>query len=182
MSTTPQPSALDRILLALRQLVSSELEPLKWYGTYEYSVTGSAPCTIDAVPTDPTTGLPPLSRVPLVSSLLGQTSTPAPTGLAHVRFVNGDPARPRVTALTATAQQATIDASSSMTLGASAGSIVLNGGTKPAALVGSYVTFFLPPNMPITGTLSGVPFSNVVTITNAFNGIIATGAQHVTGE
>ena len=54
MSEPVQPTALDRLLTALRLLISAELPQLTYFGTYEYSIQSNSGSTVDIAPVDTT--------------------------------------------------------------------------------------------------------------------------------
>jgi hypothetical protein len=95
MSAIP-PTNQDRLLAAIRDLIRAEFPNLIYSGTFEYSVQDTDGTTVDAVPTDSTIGLPPLTKVPLRTGLAGGTCKPKIGSLLAVGFLNSDPTRPRV--------------------------------------------------------------------------------------
>ena len=188
MSEPTPPSAMDRLLASLRAIIRAELPQLTFFGSYEYSIQGAGPSTVDVQPTDTTIGLPTLTSVPLRSSLLGSVvTTQAIGGLALIRFVNGDPSRPVCTSITTIPEQATIDATGVINIGPSAAKVVLAGGTQGVARVGDSVTIFLAPGSYVTGTMtpvsgSPVPFVGTLSVVNGMSGIIGSGSPNVVSE
>lgn len=94
-------SGADRLMAGFRELVRGESPGQTFLGTYEYRiqvVTGAPTASsVDATPTDPTLGLPGLSRLPLVPGTLGEGVLPVVGSTCLVQFVNGSPKRPIVT-------------------------------------------------------------------------------------
>lgn len=156
---------LERLLAAIRAIVEAELARTAYLGVYEYVVQGAGPGTVDVAPAS-SLPLPALTGVPLVSSLLGQTVTPAVAGQrCRIRFVNGDPTRPVCTGLGAPPASSTVDATGTLSLGPGARIVVLAGGSADLAREGDAVTVFLPP-----GALSGG--AGELTILTGFSGIL----------
>lgn len=159
----------DRIADALI-VFRAELARADYLGVYEYTVQSSGPGTVDVVPTGGHP-FPPLTGVPLVSSLLGQTATPAATGApCRIRFVNGDPSRPVCVGIAAPSVVAAIDASGALALGPDAQRVVLAGGAQQVAREGDAVTILLPPGILTSG-------AGTLTILSAMSGIIGSGSK-----
>lgn len=157
-------STLDRIFEGFRSLVAKLLAPTKYYATYEYTITGTAGTTVDCTPNDTTKGLPALNSVELRADSIA-SQNPQTGNLCHIVFLNGDPTKPKCTWTqpNPTAAQ-------------------LLGGTNPVARLGDQVQVFLPPTLPIAGTLSGAPFTGTITVTNPLSGSITQGSQAVSSE
>jgi hypothetical protein len=134
MIPNASPSALDRILLYLRQLIRAEFPRLTFLGIYEYAVqsvlSGGAAYAIS--PTDPSISLPGSNNVPLRLSCA--TATLAAGSLVLIMFVNGDPSRPFIVSGAPTPTNQTIDALTQLNLGPSAASVVLAGGGDTVVL------------------------------------------------
>lgn len=90
----------DRILEALRAIISTEIEPLRYAAQFDYNITaihGVKPDqTFDLAAVDPSLGLPNLTNVPIDREVAGITGLPEVGFDARVIFLNRDPARPRV--------------------------------------------------------------------------------------
>ena len=91
-----EPTPLDRMWQAVRQLVRGELDELRFLGAYTYVVRGSALGTVDAEPATTTLGLPSLLRVPMLSGVTGDTAIATSGQECVIVFLDGDPTRPRV--------------------------------------------------------------------------------------
>lgn len=152
----------DRFKAALEALV------LRITGKYDYAipyacrvVQQNSDGTLELVPEDQRFGsnqpAPGLPKVPIRYGAPGITATVQPQARVIVEFENADPARPVVTAW---------DPVSGLI------SLVLNGGTAPVVGVGAVVTVSFPPSIPVSGTLSGAPFTGVLTIVNNGVGIV----------
>jgi hypothetical protein len=173
MSVAPTPSLFDRLLLSIRQIIRGELVELSYLGVYEYSVVtvtnASTPmgpsCLIDATPVDPTVPVPPVSMAPVCPGLLAEAVVASEGMLCRVRFVNGKPSRPEVIGFIG---------------GVDASGALMGPGGSPAAYVNSSVTVAFPPLMQVAGTLGGVPFVGILTITQAAVGVISTGSTKLT--
>ena len=189
MSAIVAPTVFDRLLAMFRALIRAELPQLTYFGTYEYSIQKAGSSTIDGSPTDTTIPLSSLTGIPLRSSLLGQVvDAQAVGGLALIRFINGDPERPVCVSILSIPKKAKLDATGSMKVGPSASKVVLNGGKLGVARVGDSVTFFLPPNSIVSGTLTApipppgptpTPFAGTLTVINGMSGIIGQGSPTV---
>ena len=123
MSEPVQPTALDRLLTAIRLIIRAELPQLTYFGTYEYSIQSNSGSTVDIAPVDTTVSLPSMNGVPLISSLQGQVVVPN-TGLCRVRFINGDPSQPIVVGIVSTPSSISIDATGQLSIGPSASKVV----------------------------------------------------------
>jgi hypothetical protein len=91
-----EPTPLDRMWLAFRQLVRGELDELRFLGAYTYVVRGSVLGTVDAEPATTTLGLPSLLRVRMLSGVTGDTAIATSGQECVIVFLDGDPTRPRV--------------------------------------------------------------------------------------
>jgi len=152
------PNDQDRLMAALRALIRAEFPRLTFLGRFEYTisgVTGKAPSAkIDCKPVDATIGLPELNAVEYSPSVSGVTGTPK-TGMACVvEFLDANPAKPRVCGLPSL-------------------------GANPVARLGDQVVTFLPPALPVQGTVSGSPFVGVITIASPITGVISQGSGKV---
>jgi hypothetical protein len=155
---------LDRIFSSFRSLIQKLLAPTRYYGTYEYTIVATDGTTVDGTPNDTTRGLPSLNKLELRADSIA-AQTPQTRNLCHVIFVNGDPTKPKCT-------WTQPDPTSAQLLG----------GSNPVARLGDQVQVFLPPTLPIAGTLSGAPFTGVITVTNPLTGSITQGSQAVSSE
>jgi hypothetical protein len=85
---------------AIRAIIREELPRLSYIGLFQYNiqaVNGSPPnVTIDALPTDDSLGLPPLSNISCQPDLSGITSIPDDGINCVVAFLNADPTKPVV--------------------------------------------------------------------------------------
>jgi hypothetical protein len=142
VNTTPP---TDRWLGSIRELVRQEVAATVPYaGLKEYVVTASNGSTVDAVPADPTRGLPPVTGIPILSGIPGAKVTPAVGSHLAIGFLDFNPAKPFV-------------------LGAFDGKVAtlvtFNGGTAPIARQGDTVIVYFPPAIPFTasGIIGGVP-------------------------
>jgi hypothetical protein len=144
----------DRIADSLLAIVREEIA--KTYpATYEYAIKGvhgTPPnVTIDCEPTDPAIGLPALTGISMQPGIAGITGIPAEGINCAVIFLNGSPTRPRIVG---------VDSS----------------GVNPIARLGDAVQSFLPPTLPVVGTVSGNPFVGTITVANPISGIIQGGS------
>lgn len=182
------PNPLDRLLESVRAIIRQELPYLKMLGTWEYRVSGvNGDDTINASPTDESAGLPPINNMALRAGPDGSKSTPTIGNTCDVRFINGDPTRPAVVGNGALVRTVTVDATDTVSIGASvSNAVVLAGGSAPIARMGDAVTVYFPlAPMLITGILTpGVPpvpgtFTGTLTIAQPATGVITTGQPKV---
>ena len=149
----------DRTLESLRAIIRTELGALQYAGLFQYTisnVSGTAPsCTIDCSPVNTSIGLPNLTGIKIQPSVSGITGTPTSGMNCVVAFLDRDPTKPVIMGVDSL-------------------------GANPVARLGDQVTVFMPPSMPIVGTLSGGPFTaGVITIANPVTGIISQGSGQV---
>jgi hypothetical protein len=182
VSEPVQPTALDRLLTALRLLIRAELPQLTYFGTYEFSIQSSSGSTVDIAPVDTTVSLPSMTAVPLISSLQGQAVVPN-SGLCRVRFINGDPSQPIVVGIVNTASSVSIPATGQLNIGPSASKITFANGTQGIARVGDMITLYIPPGCYVSGMITppaGPPIPIVsISIVNGFSALISTGSPNV---
>lgn len=158
----------DRVLGPIQQLVQKELAPLRFFGRYAYTISSPTGTTIDGAPTDTTLGLPDVQNVPLTADSLA-SYTPPSGGTAHIQFVNGDPTQP----VCVWTEADSTNGPTAITLGP-AGS-----GINDVARVTDSVVVMFPPLIQIAGTVGGLPFVGVATITTPAVGSIQTGSSTV---
>lgn len=153
--------ATDRVLGPIQQIIRKEIEPLRFFGRYEYTISNPSTKTIDGAPTDTTLGLPDLQSVPLSSDSIA-SYTPPDGGKAHVMFVNGQPTQPVCV----------------WTEGQPTNAQIL-GGPNPVARLGDQVQCFLPPTLPVVGVVGVAPFVGTITVANPITGAITGGSSQV---
>lgn len=182
MSEPVQPSPLDRLLTALRLLIRGELPQLTYFGVYEFSIQSSSGSTVSVAPVDTTTGLPSMTNVPLVSSLLGSVIVPN-SGLCRIRFINGDPTQPVCVGLASIPASSTTDSTGTLNIGPSATKVVFHNGTLGVARYGDPATIYFPPNCYVTGMITpavGAPIPiTTISITNGMNAMIGSASPNV---
>jgi hypothetical protein len=153
---------------AIRSIVRSELQPLRYAGMFDYvvkSTSGTIPnVLVSAEPADSTIDLPPVSDLPMLSSVLGGASVPAVGEKIVLAFLDRNPTKPYFVGGSAIAESRSLDGA----------------GTRGAAYQGASVAIYAPPQMPISGLLSGAPFTGLLTIAGPFIGAITTGNPKVT--
>jgi hypothetical protein len=90
--TGPLAPTNDRIWGPFRSLVNLLIQPTRFYGTYEYTITGTNGTTVNATPNDPSLNLPSINGAELRADSIA-TQTPTVGNICHIIFVNGDPAK-----------------------------------------------------------------------------------------
>lgn len=185
-----QPNPLDRFLAPIRAIIRQELPRLAYLGTWEYRVLGvNADGTVNATATDPGAPMPNLNNLPIRPGPEGGTSLPSVGNTCDVRFINGDPTRPRVVGNAALVRVATIDASETVNVGGSVSeAVILAGGDSPIARNTDAVAvyFGVPPiAIKCQGTftpgtpLQGGTFDGDVTFPTPATGMITSGQDRV---
>ena len=101
------PTGLDRLWTPFRRLVATATAPLRWLGTYEFTIQATNGTTVDASPTDTTLGLPGINGVELRADTLAEQA-PTVGKLCHIQFLNGNLAKPKCVWCQPDAQRATI--------------------------------------------------------------------------
>jgi len=180
------PTFFDRIMRALREIIWAETANIRFFGRYEYSVHASSgtlpgPVTIDATPTDPTIKLPPVTKCPVYPGLLGEGVDTVPQGtLVRVMFVNGVRSRPEIVGIGSVSADATVDATGTLKLGPSAGTVSVAGGGPAAARQADSVLVYFPPLMQLSGVVgtgpSALPFVGILSVPTPGIGSIQTGS------
>ena len=98
--------------------------------------------------------LPELTEISCQPAIDGMTSIPSPGMNCVVAFLNFDPTKPIIMGVDSL-------------------------GINPVARLGDSVQSFLPPTLPVVGTVSGNPFTGVITVANPISGIIQGGSGRV---
>jgi hypothetical protein len=158
----------DRVLGPIQQIIQKEIAPTRFFGRYGYTISNPSTTTIDGSPTDTTLGLPDVQNVPLTGDSLA-SYTPPSGGTAHIQFVNGDPTKPVCVWTEADSANGPTD----ITLAPQAS------GQSGVARVTDSVIVMFPPLVQLAGTVGGLPFVGVATITTPAIGTIQTGSATV---
>ena len=176
-------SPVERLMTALSNLVR-ELGGRSMLRTYRMRFVSAGPdgrVTLQAV--DPAPGIPDGGPITVWPGIAGASAKYTPGQLLRIAFFNGDPSLPFVAGADGTLPlEATIDAKTALHLGPHAQSIDMAGGSTPIARVGDQVLVFLPPgSIPVSGTVSGSPFTGTITILNPMPcyGTIQSGSPKV---
>ena len=153
-----------RVVDAVRKLVDRAVAGRLW-GLYRYRVVAMAGVRASLQAVSTAAGVPDqvaCSQRPGIPGAWGKL-----TGGSEVlvQFVAGDPGQPVITGFGPLGDPESVPVE-----------LDLAGGTLPVARVGDTITTFFPPAVPISGTLDGVPFVGVITITTGVPGIIGSGS------
>lgn len=151
----------DNIVGSFDAIVAKSVAPTRFHGRYGYTISNPTTTSVDAEPKNSTLGLPSLQNVPLRSDSIA-TYTPPDGGDCDIMFLDGVPTAPICV----------------WTAGAPTMAQLL-GGSNPVARQGDQVQVFLPPTLPLSGTVGGSPFTGVATITNPISGSITQGSPTV---
>jgi hypothetical protein len=154
---------VDRILGPLQQLIARQLAPTRFYGRYAYTISNPTQTTVDGSPVNSVIGLPDLQGVPIAADSIS-TYTPPDGGACHIMFLDGIPTQPICVWTEGTASV-----------------VNLLGGSNPVARLGDQVQCFLPPTLPISGSLATPPslFTGLITVANPISGSITQGSSDV---
>lgn len=150
MSAVQSATAADRALSAFRRLVATVFPGFLYALVHEYAVAESDGLTFSGTPTDPDFSPPLPTGVPYAPSLAG-SSCVVPVGtLAYVGFANADPGKPYLVRFAQVTPTSTaVDASGTVTVGASGTAVVLGAPTTPQRFAREGDTYTL-------GTATGV--------------------------
>jgi hypothetical protein len=178
VSAPTPPTVLDRLWTSFRALVGLELAPLRFLGTYGYTVTDTDGTTVDATPNDPSQNLPDGKGWPMRSCVCGATATPTVGSKCLVTFENGDPSLPICVGCDGPPQKASIDATSELDVGPSAATVAIAGGGAAVSREGDSVLVYFPPSMPFAGVANGtMAIVGVITIPGPGIGSIQEGSS-----
>jgi len=130
----------NRLLAALRALIPHLLPRLPFLGMYRYRVVArniDGRLQLQAV--NRALGLPDVLPISIVPGLPGMTTEPTLGSIVLVEFLEGDPAKPRVTHFSDEAGgfvpvSLTLDAQTTVRVGPSAAQVALAGGVQPLAM------------------------------------------------
>lgn len=151
--------------------------------TWEYTCVGvNGDGTVNGTCDAPLAPYPSLNNIPVRSGPEGGTSTPTVGNQFDVRFINGDPTRPRVVGNQALVKAAVIDASQTVAIGPSAQEVVLAGGNAPTARLGDAAQVYFPTGaMPVGGMVVLAPgtFTGTITFPGPGIAVITTGQAKV---
>jgi hypothetical protein len=152
------PALRDRVKDQLSRFIRWVMRDVTYHKLYPSQVQRQdASGLLDLLPDDESIRGTGTSGVQIRHGLPGCTVKVRPGARVLLGFENGDPRRPYA----ALWEEGDII---SVSLGF--------GGSRPVARIGDTVSVFFPPTIPVSGTLSGAPFSGVLTITTAAPGII----------
>lgn len=162
----------DRFLRAFRALVNAFTEQTRCHVPVRYRViAASGPDRYDLQAVRKASGWPDILPCAVSPGAAGYKATLAVGSTVLVQFVEGDPAQPIITHFETPGQPGFVP--DAIKIGA-------DGGTPPAvARVGDQVSVFFPAGMPVSGTVSGNPFTGTITIAVTGLGLIQTGSAKV---
>lgn len=172
-----QATGTSRRLSAWKALIDQLLPQLPYLGCYEYRVVTQNSNRLNLQPVKVSTGMPDLANVMMRPGVAGANMQPALGSRVLVGFVNADPAFPVVLAFEDPDGSGFMPLT--LTFEASTAIALLTGGS-PVARVGDQVMSFLPPTLPVVGTVSGSLFAGTITVTNPITGMITQGSAKVT--
>jgi hypothetical protein len=151
---------------ALARFIRWVMRDVTYHRVYPCTVQSQAPDgTLDLTPDDDTIRGEGLSGVPIRHGVPGLRVNVRQGARVLLAFEAGDPSR-RYAALWS--EDPTV-----------VESVSFGGGTAPVARLGDTVDVFFPPQIPVTGLLSGQPFTGLLTITTSGVGIINSGRREL---
>ena len=165
---TQSEDGADRVLGPIQQLIDKQTAPLRFFGRYAYTISNPSITTVDASPVNTLLGLPELKMVPLSGSALA-SYVPPDGGRCRIEFVDGDPTQPECT-------WTEVDSKNGPTMVTLAPQATA---PQPAARINDTAIAIFPPLMQIAGTVGGLPFVGVLTVTTPAVCIIQTGSHDV---
>lgn len=160
----------DRVKRGLVKLVQHLLRPTDYHAMYPARVESqNDEGNLDVVPDD--SRLPGMTNVPIRYGIPGVTASVKTGSRVIIQFEGGNPQKPVATVWDASAVEYLIVGAEQTYIGEKSND------AKPIAREGDTVMSFLPPKMPIAGTLSGAPFVGLLTVAQPLLGIITSGAS-----
>lgn len=159
----------SRRIAALRAILQQLFPNIKFAGLYEYRIVTQDGERLNLQPVRVSLGMPTLSRVMVRPGLPGCKAQHSLGSRVVVGFVNADATKPVVVSFE--------DAESS---GFVPPLLDLAGGGPAVARTGDQVQVFLPPTLPVVGTVSGSPFTGTITVSNPITGQVTGGSAKVT--
>lgn len=161
-------SASDRIKGRLLDIIQHVLKPTDYHALYPARVVSQTPGgLLEVIPDDTRLSgmtVPIRYGIPCVTAKIRKDSR------VLIGFEGGNPKKPVATLWDAADIEQIIIAPDKLFIGSDGGN------AWPIARQGDYIECLLPPVMPVAGTLSGAPFSGVLTIIDPVVGVISSGA------
>lgn len=165
-------AAASRLTGALESMVV-HFSGRTYLRTYPYryiSDAGGGRLNLQAV--DKSVGLPDVLPVTVWPGMAGLSATLTPSQTVRVAFLEGDPRQPIVVGFDANLPSVvTIDATDTVNLGGEGGA--------PVARLGDAIICYMPPTVPFTGTVGGLPAVGVLTVATPLMGVIQGGSPKV---
>jgi hypothetical protein len=159
-----------RLARAVRALVARTTEGPLW-GTYRYQVVSmAAGGRVNLRAARRASGVPDLLPLTAWPGIPGASFELEQGAAVLVEFEEGDRGKPFISHFAPAGSVGFVPVS-----------LALCGGTRPAAGVGDEVTVFMTPGtpVPVSGMLSGAPFSGVATFSSSLRAVITSGSPLV---
>lgn len=154
---------------ALARIVRHLTARIDYLAFYPARVIAQSPAgTLDVVPED--ARLPELSDVPIRIGVPGVSVRVKKDSRVLIGFEAGNRMRPVAVVWDASSVESVVVVADKVVLGD-------KDGARPVARVGDPIEAMLPPVIPVTGTLNGMPFAGMLTIVDVLVGIISAGAE-----
>jgi len=157
----------SKALRAFRALIKQFTAPLEYHAKVRYRVVEKIVDRyhLQAVRKG---AWPDQTFVSVKPGAAGYDASLALGSVVVVEFLEGDPTLPVVTHFAGPGEEGFIPIS-----------VAIAGADKAASGVGDQVEVFMPPIMPVAGTVSGAPFVGTITIPSTLLGMIRTGSTKV---
>ena len=160
----------DRVKNGLQKVIQCFLRPTDYHALYPAKVVSqNAAGNLDVTPDD--ARLPGMQDVPVRYGIPCVSATIREGSRVLIGFENGNPKHPIATVWDTASVEYIIVAPDKVYLGGNGGD------AQPIARLGDAVECLMPPVVPVVGTLSGAPFSGVLTIVDPIVGIISSSGS-----
>jgi hypothetical protein len=163
-------SDFDRIKRGLTRIVQAMLAPTDYHAAWPAKVVSqSAQGLLELVPDDPR--LKSINNVPIRYGVPGVTATVRPGARVMLQFEQGDPSRPIATVWESASLISVTVKADKVYIGDDTGDV------RPIARTGDTVECIMPPLCQVSGSISGAPFTGLITIVDSVVGVITSGAE-----
>jgi hypothetical protein len=165
-----QTSGNARRIAAIAAILEQLDAGRRFRGVWEYRIVTQDPSgRLNVQPTRVSSGMPSLNGIKVRPGVGGVKAMYSLGSRVLVSFVNADPGQPVVTSFEDEESGSFVPTMTNIA-----------GGGNPVARTGDQVMVFLPPTLPIVGTVSGNPLAGTITIANPVTGLITGGSAKVT--
>jgi|SRR5579884_888386 len=161
---------VSRLTAALTSMVR-ELSGAAKLRVYRYRFVTATGGRLNLQAVDKSLGIPDILPVSVWPGMAGASGKYAPGQQCLVRFLGDDYSEPAVVGFDGNLPlEASLDAQDKVHIAPSGSH------PGPIAREGDAVSVFFPPTVPVVGTVSGAPFTGVITIVGPAPGVIVAGS------